>query len=69
MLASATSNIRALVSTVGGRCLGESLIGNLEGGYRRTDATEVVPIKQICIAIFAQCNHEMGRCCAWHIHE
>ena len=67
--ACATGDIRVLVSTVGGRCLRDLLIGNIEKGYRRGDAAQVVPINQVRIAIFAQCDHEMGRRCAWHVHK
>ena len=39
-----TSNIRALVRPVGGSRLGEPLIGNMEGTYRRNDTTKVIAI-------------------------
>jgi hypothetical protein len=66
---SATSNIRALVSSVSDGCLHYILIGNMEGSYRLSDAAQVVPINQVCVAIFAQCNHESGWCCAGNVHE
>src|SRR5207237_632879 len=68
VLAGATSNIRSLVSTVRGRPLVDRLRGDIEGIYRRSDAAEVVPIKPVRMAIFPQCNHEMGRCRTGHIH-
>jgi hypothetical protein len=43
--ASATSNIRSLVSTVRGRPLVDRLSGDIEGGYRRGDAAEVTAVK------------------------
>src|SRR4029077_19643894 len=66
--ACATGNIRFLVSTVRGRGLHYILIGNMQGSYRSNDAAEVTAIKQIGIAIFAQCNHETGRCRAGNVH-
>jgi hypothetical protein len=45
------------------------LNGNLEGGYRRSDAAEVTAVKQIGIAIFAQCDHELGGCRPGHVHK
>ena len=41
----------------------------MQEGYRCGDATEVVPIKQIGVAIFPQCNHEMGGCRARHVYQ
>src|ERR1700746_1516409 len=58
VLAGATSDIRALVSLICSRCLGDRVIANMQEGYRRSDAPEVTAIKQIRVAIFSQCNHE-----------
>src|SRR6266513_249881 len=59
----------ALVSPVGGRCLDNRAVGHMQRSYRRADAAEIAAIKQICVAVFTQCNYEAGRCCPRHIHQ
>ena len=38
-------------------------------GDRRRDATKIVPIKQISIAIFSYREHELRRICSRHVDE
>src|SRR5205823_10397547 len=69
--ATAKSNVRALVSPIGGCCVEDvnNIVGNISRGYWRTDPAEVTAIKQIRIAIFTHSNDEAGRCSAWHVHK
>src|SRR2546430_16227470 len=69
--ATAKSNIRALVSPIRGCCVENvnATVGNLSRCYGIGDSAEVTAIKQICMAIFAHCDNETGRCCAWHVHQ
>jgi hypothetical protein len=63
------SDIRALIRSVADRCLDDHTIANMQGSHRRCNAAEVAAIKQIGIAILAQCNYQMGWCCTRNIHE
>src|SRR5580704_1795766 len=38
-------------------------------GHRRADPAKVAPIKQVCVAIFAQRDDETGRCRTRHVHQ
>ena len=67
--ASAENDVGALLGSIGCRCLDDAGHGNLRRGYRRADPAEVVPVNQICVGILAQRNHEVGWCCAGHVHQ
>jgi hypothetical protein len=67
--AGAKSNKRALVGPISSRCLDNRAVGNMQRSHGRGHTTEVAAINQICIAIFAQCQHQTGRRGAGHIQE
>ena len=42
---------------------------NTQLGDRRRDATKIVPINQISVAIFSYREHQLGRICSRHVDE
>jgi hypothetical protein len=62
-------DIGVLFGPIGDGCLEDRAAGNLRYGYRRTDPAEVVPIKQIHVAVLTESNHEVRRHCVGYVHQ
>ena len=69
VLAGATSDIRALVSLICSRCLGDRVIANMQGGYRRSDAPEVTAIEQMGHAALAESDDQLRGRRARHVED
>jgi hypothetical protein len=60
---------RSRGSRISDRRLYNLIVGNMIGGYWRSDTTKVVAIHYKRVASLSHCHNQMRRGCTWNVHE
>jgi hypothetical protein len=63
------SDIGSLIGAISDSRLENRAVAKLRRSNRLDDATEVVSINQIHIAVLTHCNHKVWRRCTRHVHQ
>ena len=63
------NKIRSLTRVVRGSRLTSDSTGKVRRGYRQRDTAEIIAVKQVGHAIFAQREHQLRRRGPWHIDK